>query len=82
MYCQLEYILLVFETLSIKLEEKKALMCKLYILRIQCQNFSVLVAIIFCHRYRLSFGCNDKLQLGSLVSTFTNARCAIVAAAK
>ncbi|XP_039126729.1 LOW QUALITY PROTEIN: replication factor C subunit 3-like [Dioscorea cayenensis subsp. rotundata] len=32
--------------------------------------------------YRLSFGCNDKLQLGSLVSTFTNARCAIVAAAK
>ncbi|KAK8921536.1 hypothetical protein KSP39_PZI020758 [Platanthera zijinensis] len=40
-----------------------------------------------CHRrhasmtYRLSFGCNDKLQLGALISTFTNARCAIVAAA-
>ncbi|KAK8970962.1 hypothetical protein KSP40_PGU009617 [Platanthera guangdongensis] len=31
--------------------------------------------------YRLSFGCNDKLQLGALISTFTNARCAIVAAA-
>lgn len=31
--------------------------------------------------YRLSFGCNDKLQLGALISTFTNARCALVAAA-
>lgn len=31
--------------------------------------------------YRLSFGCNDKLQLGALMSTFTNARCALVAAA-
>lgn len=31
--------------------------------------------------YRLSFGCNDKLQLGALISTFTNARCAIVDAA-
>ncbi|XP_020599460.1 replication factor C subunit 3 [Phalaenopsis equestris] len=31
--------------------------------------------------YRLSFGCNDKLQLGALISTFTDARCAIVAAA-
>ncbi|KAG6526215.1 hypothetical protein ZIOFF_016197 [Zingiber officinale] len=31
-------------------------------------------------RYRLSFACNDKLQLGSLISTFTNARCALVAA--
>ncbi|XP_042459249.1 replication factor C subunit 3-like [Zingiber officinale] len=30
--------------------------------------------------YRLSFACNDKLQLGSLISTFTNARCALVAA--
>lgn len=32
--------------------------------------------------YRLSFGCNDKLQLGSIISTFTQARSAIVAAAK
>ncbi|KAK9167487.1 hypothetical protein Scep_002678 [Stephania cephalantha] len=32
--------------------------------------------------YRLSFACNDKLQLGSLLSTFTRARAAIVAAAK
>ncbi|KAL8201443.1 hypothetical protein R6Q57_012782 [Mikania cordata] len=32
--------------------------------------------------YRLSFGCNDKLQLGSVISTFTHARSAIVAAAK
>ncbi|XP_057973273.1 replication factor C subunit 3 [Malania oleifera] len=32
--------------------------------------------------YRLSFGCNDKLQLGSLISSFTRARCALVAAAK
>lgn len=32
--------------------------------------------------YRLSFGCNDKLQLGSLISTFTRARSALVAAAK
>ncbi|KAL5982782.1 Subunit of heteropentameric Replication factor C (RF-C) [Asimina triloba] len=32
--------------------------------------------------YRLSFGCNDKLQLGSLVSCFTYARAAIVAAAQ
>ncbi|KAG0464585.1 hypothetical protein HPP92_018749 [Vanilla planifolia] len=31
--------------------------------------------------YRLSFGCNDKLQLGALISTFTDARCALVAAA-
>uniref|UniRef100_A0A2P2KJR1 Replication factor C / DNA polymerase III gamma-tau subunit n=3 Tax=Magnoliopsida TaxID=3398 RepID=A0A2P2KJR1_RHIMU len=32
--------------------------------------------------YRLSFGCNDKLQLGSLISSFTRARSALVAAAK
>ncbi|ONK66158.1 uncharacterized protein A4U43_C06F4730 [Asparagus officinalis] len=32
--------------------------------------------------YRLSFACNDKLQLGSLISTFTTARCALVAAAQ
>lgn len=32
--------------------------------------------------YRLSFGCNDKLQIGSLISTFTNARSALVAAAQ
>ncbi|XP_073101006.1 replication factor C subunit 3 [Elaeis guineensis] len=32
--------------------------------------------------YRLSFACNDKLQLGSLISTFTNARSALVAAAQ
>ncbi|XP_025798981.1 replication factor C subunit 3 isoform X1 [Panicum hallii] len=31
--------------------------------------------------YRLSFACNDKLQLGALISTFTNARTAMVAAA-
>ncbi|KAK2659460.1 hypothetical protein Ddye_005993 [Dipteronia dyeriana] len=31
--------------------------------------------------YRLSLGCNDKLQLGSLISTFTRARTALVAAA-
>ncbi|XP_052202462.1 replication factor C subunit 5 [Diospyros lotus] len=32
--------------------------------------------------YRLSFGCNDKLQLGSLFSTFARARSALVVAAK
>ncbi|KAK2995680.1 hypothetical protein RJ640_006140 [Escallonia rubra] len=32
--------------------------------------------------YRLTFGCNDKLQLGSLIATFTRARSALVAAAK
>ncbi|XP_010243510.1 PREDICTED: replication factor C subunit 3 [Nelumbo nucifera] len=32
--------------------------------------------------YRLSFGCNDKLQLGSLIASFTRARSALVAAAK
>ncbi|PON94614.1 Replication factor C subunit [Trema orientale] len=32
--------------------------------------------------YRLSFGCNDKLQLGSLIAAFTQARSSIVAAAK
>lgn len=32
--------------------------------------------------YRLSFGCNDKLQLGSLIASFTSARSALVAAAK
>lgn len=32
--------------------------------------------------YRLSFGCNDKLQLGSIIGTFTSARSALVAAAK
>lgn len=32
--------------------------------------------------YRLSFGCNDKLQLGSLISAFAQARSAVVAAAK
>ncbi|CAL5386932.1 unnamed protein product [Camellia sinensis] len=32
--------------------------------------------------YRLSYGCNDKLQLGSLIATFTRARSALVAAAK
>ncbi|CAN6999413.1 unnamed protein product [Brassica oleracea var. botrytis] len=32
--------------------------------------------------YRLSFGCNDKLQLGAIISTFTHARSALVAAAK
>ncbi|CAM0147361.1 unnamed protein product [Urochloa decumbens] len=31
--------------------------------------------------YRLSFACNDKLQLGALISTFTDARTAMVAAA-
>uniref|UniRef100_A0A1D1YNS9 Replication factor C subunit 5 n=1 Tax=Anthurium amnicola TaxID=1678845 RepID=A0A1D1YNS9_9ARAE len=31
--------------------------------------------------YRLSFGCNDKLQLGSFISSFTKARSALVAAA-
>ncbi|CAH2067732.1 unnamed protein product [Thlaspi arvense] len=30
----------------------------------------------------LSFGCNDKLQLGAIISTFTHARSALVAAAK
>ncbi|PNY06385.1 replication factor C subunit 5-like protein [Trifolium pratense] len=34
-----------------------------------------------CLRYRLSFGCNDKLQLGSVVASFTRARSALVAAA-
>ncbi|CAK9140698.1 unnamed protein product, partial [Ilex paraguariensis] len=32
--------------------------------------------------YRLSFGCNDKLQLGSLIASFTRVRSAMVAAAK
>ncbi|KAF8092633.1 hypothetical protein N665_0407s0013 [Sinapis alba] len=32
--------------------------------------------------YRLSFGCNDRLQLGAIISTFTHARSALVAAAK
>ncbi|XP_060214487.1 replication factor C subunit 3 [Lycium barbarum] len=32
--------------------------------------------------YRLTFGCNDKLQLGSLIAAFTRARAALVAAAK
>ncbi|KAA3453789.1 replication factor C subunit 5 [Gossypium australe] len=32
--------------------------------------------------YRLSFGCNDKLQLGSLIAIFTKARSALVAAVK
>lgn len=32
--------------------------------------------------YRMSFGCNDKLQLGSLISSFTRARSALVAAAQ
>lgn len=32
--------------------------------------------------YRLTFGCNDKLQLGSVIGTFTRARSALVAAAK
>lgn len=31
--------------------------------------------------YRLSFGCNDKLQLGSLIASFTKTRSALVAAA-
>ncbi|KAI4307252.1 hypothetical protein L6164_030458 [Bauhinia variegata] len=31
--------------------------------------------------YRLSFGCNAKLQLGSLIASFTRARSALVAAA-
>ncbi|XP_042492383.1 replication factor C subunit 3 [Macadamia integrifolia] len=31
--------------------------------------------------YRLSFGCNDKLQLGSLIASFTRARSSMVAAA-
>ncbi|CAN1768301.1 Replication factor C subunit 5 [Linum perenne] len=33
-------------------------------------------------RYKLSFGCNDNLQLGSLIASFTGARSALVAAAK
>lgn len=32
--------------------------------------------------YRLTFGCSDKLQLGSLIGSFTKARSALVAAAK
>ncbi|KAJ7965533.1 Replication factor C subunit like [Quillaja saponaria] len=32
--------------------------------------------------YRLSFGCNDKLQLGSVIASFTQARSVLVAAAK
>ncbi|KAF7816837.1 replication factor C subunit 3 [Senna tora] len=31
--------------------------------------------------YRLSFGCNDKLQLGSVIASFTRARTALVEAA-
>ncbi|CAN1130568.1 Replication factor C subunit 3 [Linum perenne] len=33
-------------------------------------------------KYKLSFGCNEKLQLGSLIASFTGARSALVAAAK
>uniref|UniRef100_A0A7N0TMW5 AAA+ ATPase domain-containing protein n=1 Tax=Kalanchoe fedtschenkoi TaxID=63787 RepID=A0A7N0TMW5_KALFE len=32
--------------------------------------------------YRLTFGCNEKLQLGSLIATFARARSSLVAAAK
>ncbi|XP_065848181.1 replication factor C subunit 3 [Euphorbia lathyris] len=32
--------------------------------------------------YRLTFGCSEKLQLGSLIASFTRARSALVAAAK
>ncbi|XP_010521268.1 PREDICTED: replication factor C subunit 5 [Tarenaya hassleriana] len=32
--------------------------------------------------YRLSFGCNDKLQLGGVISAFTQARSVLVGAAK
>ncbi|XP_022141412.1 replication factor C subunit 3 [Momordica charantia] len=32
--------------------------------------------------YRMSFGCNDKLQLGSLISSFTRARSALVGGAE
>ncbi|OIV97942.1 hypothetical protein TanjilG_12699 [Lupinus angustifolius] len=32
--------------------------------------------------YRLSFGCNDRLQLGSAIASFTRARSALVAAAQ
>ncbi|WCJ44382.1 replication factor C subunit 3 [Euphorbia peplus] len=32
--------------------------------------------------YRLAFGCSEKLQLGSLIASFTRARSAMVAAAK
>lgn len=39
------------------------------------------VSISIC-RYRLSLGCNDKLQLGSLIASFTRARSDLVAAAK
>lgn len=47
------------------------------------KGLSLIDCIVFtiC-RYKLSFGCNDKLQLGSIISTFTQARSAIVAAAK
>jgi len=37
--------------------------------------------IFISSRYRLSFGCNDKLQLGSVIASFTRARSALVAAA-
>ena len=30
----------------------------------------------------MSFGCNDKLQLGSLIASFSRARSVLVAAAK
>ncbi|XVF39298.1 hypothetical protein PTKIN_Ptkin01aG0023500 [Pterospermum kingtungense] len=41
-----------------------------------------LINVLADIEYRLSFGCNDKLQLGSLIATFTQARSALVAAAK
>ena len=44
-------------------------------------SINFIIHYFFC-RYRLSFGCNDKLQLGSLIATFTRARAALVAAAK
>ncbi|KAJ0824110.1 putative DNA polymerase III, clamp loader complex, gamma/delta/delta subunit [Helianthus annuus] len=47
-----------------------------------CCWISFFAIVIWLCRYRLTFGCNDKLQLGSVISTFTRARSAIVAAAK
>jgi hypothetical protein len=48
---------------------------------IKRRNFTDTTLCSFLCRYRLTFACNDKLQLGALISTFTTARTALVASA-
>ncbi|KAK4370460.1 hypothetical protein RND71_009935 [Anisodus tanguticus] len=53
------------------LNEPFTISCKRLSSRLRCRQM-----------YRLTFGCNDKLQLGSLIAAFTRARSSLVAAAK